>query len=758
MSTSARTVHACTGAHAATAKAASPAAPAPRASPSPGPLGYEQRDGKCVDIDECKTANGGCVDGRTCSNSEGGHACGACPDGYRANGALGCEDVDSCAVANGGCDRLTKCTDLLGGRACGACPSGYTGDGLTGCVDIDECAMDNGGCSALRACVNQAGAHFCSSCPSGYANDGATGCADVDECAFQNGGCASQRACINQPGAHMCAGCSAGYANVGDKQCQDIDECLTNHGGCDPRVTCTNRVGSRTCGACPRGFQGTGDTACVDIDECASNNGGCDPLKPCINGVGASSCGACPAGYDAVDATCVPRLLGLKVSKHASLDIPLNTPTNRSNTHDIQWAPFGPRATLAFVVAEGVNLTVNGRAVAAGEPVEVDEALGQKQTLLVEVLGANGRSRMYTFYSRRGCGMQKRAEIARPANGFPGATVKVFGNTLIAGTSRDGTSSSYAIMLNMESGTTRWYSPKIWTGGDGPAFDMRGSRFVMGYASEPSLRDGQDGAVRVYDQAGASVPRLTDEILPSEPGTKLGMSVALADDLLAIASFVPGSSTETLISIRRWSEGQLLRPEVVAGPPSPSVKLVWSGDRLVAYAPKQPVRVYELVGPTWQETARIELPEGADNFGTALAYDEANDAFVIGAPLRDAQGTLGAMPGRAYVYGSASDGYPFLFTLRAPDGSTAQQFGQSVAMGDDFVAVGAPGLASTDLGGAVFVYWLSGDDAELCDTLTGQYGFGAALDAEGQLLGIGSPKSWSTSAHAMTVGQWNLQP
>ncbi len=83
----------------------------------------------------------------------------------------------SCDVDNGGCDPLTACTMVEGTVECGACPDGYTGDGAIGCTDIDECETDNGGCGDPRyaECINNAGA--------------VAACSDIDACMVDNGDC-----------------------------------------------------------------------------------------------------------------------------------------------------------------------------------------------------------------------------------------------------------------------------------------------------------------------------------------------------------------------------------------------------------------------------------------------------------------------------------------------------------------------------------------------------------------------------------------
>src|SRR5262245_2324113 len=101
-------------------------------------MGFQLVDGKCLDIDECKTENGGCG-GAKCANAEGGWRCGAnCPPGFTGTPATGCVDINECTSGNGGCDRLTLCRNTLGSRTCSPCPEDHVGDGLVGCFDVNE--------------------------------------------------------------------------------------------------------------------------------------------------------------------------------------------------------------------------------------------------------------------------------------------------------------------------------------------------------------------------------------------------------------------------------------------------------------------------------------------------------------------------------------------------------------------------------------------------------------------------------------------
>jgi hypothetical protein len=192
-------------------------------------------------------------------------------------------DIDECKTNNGGCDKLTTCTNTEGSRTCGACPKGYTGTGVAGCVDVDECATSNGGCNSNANCTNTAGSRSCA-CKTGFSGDGST-CTDVNECLTNNGGCNSNATCANTAGSRTCA-CKAGYSGDGITGCADVNECLTNNGGCDTNATCSNTIGSRNC-ECKAGFSGNGVT-CTNINDCSPNpckNGG-----SCVDGIGSHTC------------------------------------------------------------------------------------------------------------------------------------------------------------------------------------------------------------------------------------------------------------------------------------------------------------------------------------------------------------------------------------------------------------------------------------------------------------------------------------
>ncbi|XP_026558988.1 hemicentin-1 [Pseudonaja textilis] len=112
----------------------------------PCPEGYEARNNKCIDIDECEN-RGVCQ--HECRNTLGSYQC-FCPSGYRImpNGKT-CQDVDECLEQNIYCGPNHMCFNMKGSYQCieTPCPPNYQRDRLSGsclknCPANDlECAL-----------------------------------------------------------------------------------------------------------------------------------------------------------------------------------------------------------------------------------------------------------------------------------------------------------------------------------------------------------------------------------------------------------------------------------------------------------------------------------------------------------------------------------------------------------------------------------------------------------------------------------------
>ncbi|PIO61438.1 calcium binding EGF domain protein, partial [Teladorsagia circumcincta] len=296
-------------------------------------MGFEMKNGECVDINECaKPGLNMCDKNAVCNNLMGTYAC-QCKKGFRGDGYM-CDDEDECRMMP--CHPQAECHNKPGSFEC-KCPDGFE--------DIDECAENRHNCDpASSTCVNTDGGFTCE-CYEGYEGTGGV-CVDIDECERGVAGCHSMAMCINQPGS---CGCKCVHGFTGDgTQCnamkresnttctpewqrlcrkesrtchldeEDVPQCgscIEGHqlingtclpeqsGGncadptknnCDKNAECIDvRPGRHFC-TCKVGYIGDG-MRCDDIDECTLD-GICDPHATCHNLPGSFEC-TCNSGY-----------------------------------------------------------------------------------------------------------------------------------------------------------------------------------------------------------------------------------------------------------------------------------------------------------------------------------------------------------------------------------------------------------------------------------------------------------------------------
>ena len=148
---------------------------------------------------------------------------------------------------------------------------------------------------------------------------------------------------------------------------------------------------------------------------------------------------------------------------------------------------------------------------------------------------------------------------------------------------------------------------------------------------------------------------------------------------------------------------------------------------------------------TWSRTAKLSASDGAngDEFGFSVALD--GETIAIGAPRND--DNVVEDPGAAYVFTKDSDGdWVQVGKLTASDRVSADRFGQSVALDDNNILVGAPG--DDDNGsdsGSAYQFTRPSDgwtdlteQQKLTDpdgTAGDQFGYSVALDGDIAVVG-----------------------
>ncbi len=202
-----------------------------------------------------------------------------------------------------------------------------------------------------------------------------------------------------------------------------------------------------------------------------------------------------------------------------------------------------------------------------------------------------------------------------------------------------------------------------------------------------------------------------------------------------------------------------------------------SGNRIVVGSPYHPtagvgaVYVYERSGSTWNETAYLTPSEpNVQDVGDLYGYSVAlmGTQLVVGAPHDnnvEVAGSKLAYAGAVYVYNLSGSNWVQDGGKITVAGNTGRnEFGASVAIGNNFVLVGAPYNETFRTNGAGKAYiltktgtdWVATQTIESSNKKNGDM-FGAAVATDGVRLLIGAPfatgKSGQTSSGAAYVFQ-----
>lgn len=263
---------------------------------------------------------------------------------------------------------------------------------------------------------------------------------------------------------------------------------------------------------------------------------------------------------------------------------------------------------------------------------------------------------------------------ARDAEGgdYFGYEVSLSGDTLAVGAHRESTAGAFsgAVYVYTRSGTT-WTEQAIIHASDAEAGDyfgisvsLSGDTLVVGAERESggvSNPITYVGAVYIYTRSGTTWNE-QPKIYPSDANSSFhfGHSVSLSGDTLAVGAYS---------------------------------KNTYAG---AAY-------VFIRSGTTWSEQAIIHASNRGnyDYFGGKVSL--SGDTLAIGAI---GEGTDGANAGAAYVFIRSGTDWTEQAIIRASDAAAYDNFGVSISLSDDTLAVGAYGENFNR--GAVYIYTRSG--------------------------------------------------
>ncbi len=296
--------------------------------------------------------------------------------------------------------------------------------------------------------------------------------------------------------------------------------------------------------------------------------------------------------------------------------------------------------------------------------------------------------------------------------------------------------------------------------GFGDALAMHGDRLVIGAPREVNgagsayvyRRDGKDW---VLEQKLIAIDRAK--------GDQFGGSVAVGADVImigAVGHAEHGESSGAVYVYRfdgsRWGESQVLHAsDGQSGDLFGQVSLGSGIAAIAAFADDEDtgsVYVFRFEGDQWIEEQKLVASDGEpeDLFGWSAAVGQ--DVIVIGSPHDfDDDKYLGA----ARVYRFTGSTWEEEQKLMASD-AIPGEFGDSVALNGDTIAVGSP---FHDLQGAVYLYrYTDGTWVEVAKLVAKRRvraaEFGQSLSMSADVLAIGSwNESWGSGAvvlHALT--------
>lgn len=342
----------------------------------------------------------------------------------------------------------------------------------------------------------------------------------------------------------------------------------------------------------------------------------------------------------------------------------------------------------------------------------------------------------YVYELRPGGVLFSQKLVAADAAAFDrfGWSVAVEGNTIAIGADMDDiplvqdAGSVYVYVRSAQTWTflTRLVAPDSNAGKRfGASVSISGDSLLIGAPGDDEVA--QDaGAAYVFVRSG-SAWSLQAKLLPSGAGpTALaGISVAIdADQALVGASGYDStlSNAGAVYPYTRtgsvWNDGELLRA------PDPQVEdqygfsVALRGDQALVGAPLSDVArtdggaafAYELVGGTWEldgNPLTADSGNTTDQFGGSVALGEG--VALVGGTRDDAAGTNS---GGVLLFVRNQDAWQLDQRLAAPDVSSGDAFGFSVAAWQGFAAVGAPqDDPSGNDSGAAYVFDLGCDGA-----------------------------------------------
>ncbi len=419
-------------------------------------------------------------------------------------------------------------------------------------------------------------------------------------------------------------------------------------------------------------------------------------------------------------------LKDVQFSTLATLDPPFD-PTVFS--YDLAVSTLASVIGVIPTVSEGTAIEVNGVLSQEGQ-VSFLIPLSFGETLITVDLEKGEEKRSYVFRVHRDAQQVQQLVYGKSTPSFEedflGGSVAIEGDTLVVGAPREDLAAedSGAVFVFFR-------SAGVWQ-------------------QEAILKAPEPLGESLF---GASVSLYKDELLVGAPNTSnaTGLAYLFSRDIdhnwsftTKLAASEPGNNDRFGVSV------SLDGDRIAIGSP---------GDDFGKFPNSGAVYMFERSGPGWSQREYLKSPtlQAGATFGAAVDLD--GNGLAVGAPLRDVP-TPGQLiqnnAGAAYVYEIGEDAIVLQGTLQASNFDAQDEFGSSLALDGDRIAIGAPREDSSAAGidgnqssngvedsGAVYLFRRGGTGWQQeayvkPSNPSGFDEFGSRISMLGELLAVGS--------------------
>jgi predicted amidohydrolase len=308
----------------------------------------------------------------------------------------------------------------------------------------------------------------------------------------------------------------------------------------------------------------------------------------------------------------------------------------------------------------------------------------------------------------------------------------------------------------------------------GDSVAISGETVVVGAPFDDGAGGEDQGSAYVFVRS-SGVWSQQQKLESSDPAVFdiFGDSVAIGGETIVVGapfddgavSHIQGSAYVFVRSGGVWSQQQKLEPaDATGGQFGESVAI--SGETIVVGAPSDgpagSAYIFVRSGGIWSQQQKLETSDAAAlaNFGDSVAISD--ETVVVGAHTDD--GAAGSNQGSAYVFERSSGVWSQQQKLEASDAAALERFGNSVAINGETIVVGAfldNGAAGSTQGSA-YVFersggvWSQQQKLEASDAGAFDH-FGESVAISGETIVVGAADDDSAYVFARSGGVWSQQ-